>query len=883
MLGFTNTLVDIIEKEKPTHIVVVFDSSCKTFRNEIFEDYKANRQKQPEDITNSLPYIRKIISAFNIRSISLDGYEADDIIGTIAKKADDFETYIMSQDKDLAQLVNERVFLYRGTRSGSADIMGKEEVNAKWQIQEPIQIIDLLALQGDTSDNVPGIPSIGPKTASKLIAKFHTIEELFQSLNKIPEKQRNHIQSYKDQAILAKNLITIKTDTPIDVDFNSMKYIEYDTKSLQELLHELELNRIYKKLFPTIRVQKKEQSNLFQRDKEEESIDKDDIREEKNIDNTLHDYHIIDTPSLRRSLVGFLKIQKQFSFNITTVPATNSSETIILGISFSYYPKESSYVVLPTNMQSARIIVKEFDEIFSSDSIQKIGNNIKQSIIVLNKYDVTLKGPFFDTMIASYLIEPEKRNDIDSVSKGFLNYTMLDEYQVKNKNMETIEPTEIDSLIEYSCECSDLIFRVKEILSKKISEMKFDDLYYTVEIPLIEVLSDMEIFGVTINKKAVEDFGIVLDDRIDAIKNRIHEIAGESFNVASGKQLGNVLFEKLKIIDNPKKTRTGRYATHEEVLVDLEDKHEIISYLLDYKKYEKLKNTYVNSLLGIKGNKVHTSYNQAITVTGRLSSTNPNLQNIPIRSDDGKHIRSFFIPSLKEHCILSADYSQIELRFMAHFSKDMSMIKAFREDADIHVITASRIYKISPNEVNDDMRRNAKAANFGIIYGISAFGLSKRLRIPKKEAKEIIDVYFEEFPEIKNFTQKIVEEAREKRFLESILFRKRYFPNINSRNYTMRSMEERNAINFPIQSSAADLMKLAMIKIHKHLISYYSDVKMIMQVHDEIVFDAPKRLISDLIPCIKTIMEEAMNISVPIKTNIKVGDNWLNLQDVTLQ
>ena len=889
MLGFVNILEQLLRERKPTHIAVVFDLNIPTFRHEMFAAYKATRDEMPEDLRKSIPYIRNIIEAYNIPILEKAGFEADDVIGTLAKKAETmgYTTYMMTPDKDYAQLVSENIFMYKPSRGGEApEIWGIPEVQENFMVDEPWQVIDVLGLMGDTSDNIPGCPGIGPKTAMKLVSEFKSVEGLYQNIDSQKGKLKENLVEFEQQVRMSRELARIILNVPVDFDETKLVMEDPDFKKLNEIYSDLEFKQLIKKQEAKPQTQPVsdslfQQGTLFGGPVSVPEVKIEEIKDLNSFANVPHHYYLIETAEQRASLRAELSVQKEFCFDTeTTGLDTLTSELVCM--SFAFRSHEAYCVTLPADRQKATEIVQEFRLVFGDENITKIGQNIKYDLSMLLNYGVELKGPLFDTMIAHYLIQPDLRHNLDYLCEQYLNYqkittdTLIGGKGLFQKTMRDAKP---EQLRDYACEDADLTLQLKIAIEKDLNDSGTRKLFDEIEMPLIYVLADMERAGVNLNTGELKIYAEVLRTQLIDIEKEIIDLAGEEFNVSSPKQLGVILFEKLKIDPNAKMTKTKQYSTAEETLEKLSDKHPIIGKILEFRGLKKLLSTYVEALpLLINPNtrKLHTSYNQAIAATGRLSSTNPNLQNIPIRDENGRELRKAFIPSDSLHTFLSADYSQIELRIMAALSQDKQMIEAFSNNQDIHSITASKIYKIPLAEVTSDMRRKAKTANFGIIYGISAFGLSARLNISRTEAKELIDGYFENFPDVKNYMDKSIENARNAGFVETIKGRKRYLTDINSANSMVRGMAERNAINAPIQGSAADVIKIAMINIWKELKKQGLQSKMILQVHDELNFDA---LISEL-DQVKTIvkheMENAVNIGVPLTVEINAGDNWLD-------
>lgn len=892
--GFTNSLMEILNKEKPTHIAVAIDTKAPTFRHKDYSDYKANRQEQPEDIETNIPLVIKMVEAFNIPLYGIDGYEADDVIGTIAKKAskEGFEVFMMTPDKDYSQLVEEHVYLYKPAFMGKGvDILGINEVKEKWGIEHPDQVCDILGLWGDSVDNIPGIPGIGEKTAQKLIQQYGSVESLVEHADELKGKQKENVIEFGEQGILSKKLATIDINVPVEFDEEKLKLEEPDKDKLTALLDELEFRTIKKRIFGESSVEEKKSSSkssgsdsnqidMFNNDFHQEDEISHVEREKDTIDTIIHNYHLIQSEKERKDLIKFLKKQKELCFDTETT-GINASEAELVGIAFSYYKGEAYYVPVPDDYEKAKSIVEEFGEVFEDENIVKIGQNIKYDITVLMRYGISVNGVLFDTMLAHYLVEPDSRHNMDILAENYLNYTPVSIETLIGKkgknqgNMRDLDPTEV---VEYAGEDADITLQLKEKLAKELKANNQEKLFFEVETPLVNVLADMEYTGVKVDKDTLKEISDELGKAAAETQDKIFEISGTEFNIASPKQLGEILFDQMKLVEKPKKTKTGQYATGEEILSQLASEHEIASLILDFREYQKLKSTYVDALpelISPIDGRIHTNYNQAVAATGRLSSQNPNLQNIPIRTEKGREIRKAFIPRDEDHILMAADYSQIELRIMAAFADDESMIEAFKNGRDIHSTTASKIFKVDLGDVDSDMRRKAKVANFGIIYGISAFGLSQRLSIPRKEAAALIEAYFTEFPNVKKYMDDVISKAREQEYVETILGRRRYLRDINSRNQTQRGFAERNAINAPIQGSAADMIKVAMLKIHDLMKKEKMKSKMILQVHDELVFDVHKSELSKLSEIVEDLMKNAIKIEVPMEIGMGTGDNWL--------
>ncbi len=881
MYGFTNTLVQLLESEDPNYIGVVFDVSAPTFRHEMYAEYKANREEMPEDLRKSIPYIRNIIEAFNIPIIEKAGFEADDVIGTLARKAEKegFTTYMMTPDKDYAQLVAEHVLMFKPAKQGGvAEVWGEKEVTENFGIERPEQVIDILGLMGDSADNIPGCPGIGPKTAEKLIKEFGSIDGIYNNIDKLKGKQKENLVTYEEQVRLSRKLVVIIQDVPIDFDKEKLTRDGVNKEMLNAIFEDLEFKSIAQRLnLKDKPLEIAMQGTLFG----DVPVEKAAEKKQNTIETVPHQYYLVEDEMQRASLRAELSVQEEFCFDTeTTGLDTHSAEIVCL--SFSFRKHEAFCVTIPPKYEEAQKVMDEFREIFADENITKIGQNIKYDILMLSNYGVEVKGKLYDTMLAHYLIQPEIKHNLDFLCEIYLDYIKVPTENLigkKGKNQITMRSVALEKLRDYACEDADLTLQLKYALEPELDKAEVRELFEELEMPLVPVLVHMENAGVNLNVAELKDYAEVLREQIIQLEKEIIEMAGEEFNVSSPKQLGLILFEKLKIDSNAKKTKTKQYSTSEEVLIRLVDKHPIVEKVLEFRGLKKLLSTYVEALpqlVNKRTGKIHTSFNQAIAATGRLSSVNPNLQNIPIRDESGREIRKAFIPSDNEHTFLSADYSQIELRVMAALSKDEEMLHAFNEGKDIHSITAAKIYKVPESEVTSDMRRKAKTANFGIIYGISAFGLSQRLNIPRTEAKELIDGYFESFPEIKKFMDKQIELARSQGFVQTIKGRKRYLNDINSANAVVRGMAERNAINAPIQGSAADIIKIAMINIYNQLVKKNLKSNMVLQVHDELNFDVYKPELEQVKEIVKEEMESAVNIGVPLLIEMNAANNWLD-------
>ena len=874
--GFLNTLLEVIKKEAPSHIGIAFDTKAPTFRSKMFKQYKANRQKQPEDIQVAIPYIKQIIKSFNIPILEKDGFEADDIIGTFANifsKEKETQIFMMTPDKDFAQLVSSNVFLYKPAFMGrGVAILGEKEVLNKFKINRVDQVIDFLGLQGDSVDNIPGIPGVGPKTAQVLLAKYDSVEGVIKNKEEIKGVLGDRITQHSDSAILSKSLAKIKIDIPVSTTFEDLILSKPNKEKLLTLLEELEFRTIKKRIYDMGLIIEQEEKKPQESQLEFFSTNLETIESEK------VSYSVV-SPREIYVFVEELKKQKQICFDTETT-SLNIQEAELVGISISYKQKQAFYI--PTlNKKERKNVTSLLKPILENKSVLLIGHNLKYDVQIMKKYNINISQNVFDTMLAHYLISPETSHKLDSISESFLNHKtipiedIIGKKGVDQKNMKDIP---VKDVYKYACEDADIAFRLKSILEKEIVKLKLEELLIKIEQPLLFVLADMEGNGVNIDVDFLTIMSKELFQKINKTETKIYKKTGETFNISSPKQLGNVLFEKLKIEDNPKKTKSGQYSTSEDVLQKLSKKNEVVDLVLQYREYKKLKSTYVDALpemVSNKDNLIHTDYAQAVTVTGRLSSNKPNLQNIPIKTKLGRKTRSAFIPRNNNNIILAADYSQVELRIMADFSQDKEMIKAFKEGQDIHQLTASKVFNVSLSSVDDTMRRKAKEVNFGIIYGISPFGLSQNLQISRAEAKEIIDAYFNKFSDVKNYIDNAIIRARKKKYVETLLGRRRYLRDIDSRNFTLRSFSERNAINSPIQGSAADIIKLAMIEISKWIKQNEFNSKMIMQVHDELVFDVCENELEYFQSNIKKIMENVVKMRVPLTVDLGVGKTWL--------
>lgn len=882
VMGFVNTLNEIMTKEQPTHIAVAFDHG-KTFRDEAFPQYKAQREETPEDIRRSVPVIKDIIAAMNIPALQADGFEADDIIGTLAVKAGGLgvETYMLTPDKDYGQLVRDNVFIFRPRHGGGYEKMGPKEVCAKYAIDSPQRVIDLLALMGDSADNFPGCPGVGEKTAAKLIAQFGDVDNMLDNTADIKGKLREKVESAVDDIRMSKFLATIRTDVPIDLDLDSMRLGEPDEQKLREIFNELEFKTLADKILNKSKNNKKsvkQQLNFFAENPTDEPESSENASFET-LQTTPHEYYLIDNETDARKILDFFLTKEILSLDTETT-STNPIDAELVGLSFSVEEKKAFYVAVPDNREEAQKIVNIFKPLYENPEILKIGQNLKYDLEVLHNYGVSLAGPMFDTMIAHYLIQPELRHNMDYMAETLLHYRtihieeLIGERGRNQRNMRDLKPAEV---YEYAAEDTDITLRLYNVLLPKLKECGAEQLFYKIEMPLMPVLAEMELNGIRIDTESLAETSSILTSRMRQLETQIYKAAGEEFNIASPKQVGEILFGKMKIVDKPKKTKTGQYVTSEEVLQQLRHKNPIVDDILAHRGLKKLLGTYVDALpklINRRTGHIHTSFNQAVTSTGRLSSSDPNLQNIPVRGEDGKEIRRCFIP--EEGCLFfSADYSQIELRVMAHLSGDENMAEAFRLGHDIHAATAAKIYKEDIADVTRDQRTKAKRANFGIIYGITVFGLAERLDISRAEAAQLIDGYFASFPKVAQYMEQSKETARAKGYAETFFHRRRYLPDINSHNATVRNFAERNAINAPIQGSAADIIKIAMVRISRRFKAEGIKSKMILQVHDELNFSVLPEEKEKVQRIVLEEMQNAYPLNVPLVADCGWGANWL--------
>ena len=908
IMGFMNSLLDVIKRERPDHLAVCFDKGGSVDRVEMFEAYKANRDETPEAIKIAVPYIQEILKAMHIPIMVKEGFEADDVIGTLSKQAEKegYKTFMVTPDKDFAQLVSENIFMYKPRFGGGYDIWGIPEVQEKFGVETPEQVIDFLGMMGDSADNIPGLPGVGEKTAKKFLAAYGSMENLLAHTHELKGKMKEKVEGAKDLGLLSKKLATIMLNVPVSFHAKDFELNQPNLEKVTELFNELEFRNLLVNFRRTFSADTDSSSSNLPKDSIEEKpkvakksvqnnsdgqfdlfatpgtgaiSDSEEMSGFKTIKNTNHFYQHIDSPLSRKLFLKKLMQQRAVCFDTETT-GLKALEVALIGIAFSYEAGKGYYVSFPTNQEETASILNEFRPFFESD-IEKIGHNLKYDIKVLSNYNVDVKGKLFDTMIAHYLINPDMRHNMDILSETYLNYQPVSITELigkKGKNQLSMRAVPIADQTEYAVEDADITLQLKEHFSKELESGKLTELFNNVELPLVSVLTAMEIEGININVDFLKDLSITLTKDINRLEKEIYEQAGEEFNIASPKQLGIVLFENMELVKKPKKTKTGQYSTAEDVLSYLAKDHQIIKDVLKYRQYKKLQSTYVDALpneVNPKTGRIHTQYMQAVAATGRLSSNNPNLQNIPIRTKRGQEVRKSFIPRDENHVLLAADYSQIELRIIAALSKEENMINAFKNGEDIHASTAARVFDVPLDEVTREQRSNAKTVNFGIIYGVSAFGLSNQTDLTRGEAKELIDTYYETYPKLKAFMSAQVDFARERGYVETILKRRRYLKDINSRNAMVRNGAERNAVNAPIQGSAADIIKLAMINIHKRFEEENFQSKMLLQVHDELVFDAHKEELEIIKPIIKFEMENAFKMTVPLDVEVGLGENWL--------
>jgi len=900
IMGFTNSLLDVIKREQPDHLAVCFDKGGSQIRTEMYTEYKANREETPEPISLAIPYIQELLKAMHIPVVVKEGYEADDIIGTLAKQAEKegFQVFMVTPDKDFAQLVSENIFMYRPARMGNGiEIWGIPEVQQKFEVERPEQVIDYLGMMGDAVDNIPGLPGVGDKTAKKLLKTYGSMETLLENAHEVKGKLGEKIQENKQQGILSKELATILLDVPVTFEAEDYALSTPDHNKVTALFEELEFRRIaenFKKLFepqqissPEPTTEKKEpktpqagqQFDLFAAPGSGETAQR-ETSERKNLSTTIHSYQLVNSPIARDLLLKKLLEEKQVCFDTETT-SLNALEAELVGIAFSWIPGQGYYLALPEAREEAQQIITLFKPFFEHPSIEKIGHNLKYDLKVLRNYGIEVKAPLFDTLIAHYLINPDMRHNMDVLAETYLNYSPQPISELigkKGKTQGSMREVPLEEQTQYAVEDADITLQLKQHFEKELKAADTRTLYDKVELPLVEVLTAMECEGINLDTAFLKELSVGLTNDIVQLEKAIFEAAGTTFNLASPKQLGPILFEKLKLVDKPKKTKTGQYSTAEEVLSVLAKEHTIVSDILDWRSLQKLQNTYVEALpkeINSRTGRVHTVYNQAVAATGRLSSNNPNLQNIPIRTERGQQVRKAFIPRDENHVLMAADYSQIELRIIAALSKDEGMLSAFNNNEDIHTATAAKVFHVPLEKVTRQQRSNAKTVNFGIVYGVSAFGLSQQTDLNRTEAKELIETYYATYPQLRAYIQDQIDFARDHGYVTTVLGRRRYLRDINSQNAIVRGAAERNAVNAPIQGSAADIIKLAMIAIQKRLSKENWKAKMLLQVHDELVFDVPKSEVESLKYMVKTEMENAFKLEVPLIVDIGIGNNWL--------
>ncbi|MGY8910721.1 MAG: DNA polymerase I [Flavobacteriales bacterium] len=906
IMGFMNSLLDVIKRERPNHLAVCFDKGGSVDRVEMFTEYKANRDATPEPIKDAIPFIYEILKAMHIPIMVKDGFEADDVIGTLSKQAEKegYQTFMVTPDKDFAQLVSENIFMYKPRFGGGYDIWGVPEVLAKFEITDPLQVIDFLGMMGDSSDNIPGLPGVGEKTAKKFLAQFGSMENLLENTDQLKGKMKEKVEAAKELGLLSKKLATIMLDVPVTFNAKDFTLDQPDVEKVTEIFNELEFRNLLTNFLKTFADENAQKVNSAENNPDEKSTTKKpapivegqfdlfaapgtgSVTEAqtasgfKNIENTNHFYQHIDSPFSRKLLIDKLMQQTSVCFDTETT-GLKALEVELIGIAFSFEAGKGYYVSFPEDQEETKTILEEFRTFFEASAIEKIGHNLKYDIKVLSNYNMPVKGKLFDTMIAHYLINPDMRHNMDVLAETYLNYQPVSITELigkKGKNQLSMRVVPIKDQTEYAVEDADITYQLKEHFTGELETGNVTKLFNEVELPLVSVLTAMEIEGININTEFLNELSVALTDDINRLEKNIYELAGEEFNIASPKQLGIVLFENMKLVDKPKKTKTGQYKTGEDILSYLAKDHEIIRDIQEYRQYKKLQSTYVDALpneINPKTGRIHTQYMQAVAATGRLSSNNPNLQNIPIRTERGREVRKAFIPRNNDYVLLAADYSQIELRIIAALSEEETMINAFKNGEDIHASTASKVFNVDIKDVTREQRSNAKTVNFGIIYGVSAFGLSNQTDLSRSEAKELIDTYYETYPKLKAYMASQVDFAREKGYVETVLNRRRYLKDINSRNAMVRSGAERNAVNAPIQGSAADIIKLAMINIHNRFEKEGFKSKMLLQVHDELVFDVPKDELEIVKPIIKFEMENAFKMDVPLDVEVGIGQNWL--------
>ena len=907
ILGFTNSLLDVIKRERPDHLAVCFDKGGSADRVEMFEAYKANRDATPEAIKVAVPYIEQILRAMHIPIMVKEGFEADDVIGTLSKQAEKegYKTFMVTPDKDFAQLVSENIFMYRPVFGGGYETWGIEEVKAKFEVDDPLQVIDFLGMMGDSSDNIPGLPGVGEKTAKKFLAQYGSMENLLANTHELKGKMKENIEANKELGILSKKLATIMLDVPVEFDAKDFEMSEPDIEGVKNIFQELEFRRLTDNFLKTFSAEEQSspsentsavsssvqqtvkkptsagagQFSLFDAQGNSDAIITNQDARVTAATNS-HFYQSIASGMATKLFIQNLMKQTSVCFDTETTGIDPITAELV-GIAFSWEAGKGFYLPFPENKDEAQELIEQLRPFFESETIQKIGQNLKYDIKVLRKYNVKVKGKLFDTMLAHYLINPDMRHNMDVLAETYLNYTPISIEELigkKGKNQLSMRDVPLDKQTEYAVEDADITLQLKEHFEKELGDANTQKLFDDIEIPLLRVLADMELEGINLDESFLNSFSEELDSEIKTLEANIYKEAGEEFNIASPKQLGDILFDKLKLVDKPKKTKTGQYATSEDILSYLAKDHDIIQHILEFRGLSKLKSTYVDALpnqVEPTTGRVHTDYMQTVAATGRLASNNPNLQNIPIRTERGRQVRKAFIPRDENYTLLAADYSQIELRIIAALSEEETMINAFKNGEDIHASTASKVFNVPLNTVTREQRSNAKTVNFGIIYGVSAFGLSNQTDLSRSEAKELIDTYYATYPKLRNFISEQVDFARDNGYVQTVLGRRRYLKDINSRNAVVRGAAERNAVNAPIQGSAADIIKIAMINIHKKLEEGNYKTKMLLQVHDELVFDVYKPELESIKTLVKTEMENAYKLDVPLDVDLDIGDNWL--------
>ena len=904
IFGFMNSLLDVIKREKPDHLAVCFDKGGSDFRTELYGEYKANRDETPEAIKIAVPYIQKILAGMNIPVIEKAGYEADDIIGTLAKQAEKegFQTFMVTPDKDFAQLVSENIFMYRPARMGNGiEIWGIPEVQAKFEIERPEQVVDYLGMMGDSADNIPGLPGVGDKTAKKFLKEYGSLEGLLENTHELKGKMKEKVEANKELGILSKELAKILLDVPVTFEAESYKLSDPDYGSVQTVFEELEFRRMQETIQRIFGNAPKTEIEAAKKDEEHKlstpantgqmdlfatagsgsiSNTNETFSTKNNLSNTVHAYQCVDSELALKLFLKKLFSQSSVCFDTETT-SLNALKAELVGIAFSWENNKGYYLPFPENQNAAQELIEKIRPFFENTSIEKIGHNLKYDLKVLSNYNLEVKGPLYDTLIAHYIINPDRRHAMDILATNYLNYEpqpITELIGKKGKNQGSMRDVSLKDQTQYAVEDADITWQLKQHFEKELTAADNQELFRTVELPLVPVLTAMEKEGINLNVPFLNEFAVELEQDSSRLQSKIFEQAGEEFNLASPKQLGPILFDKLKLVDKPKKTKTGQYSTAEDVLSFLAKDHEIVADILNWRSTQKLLSTYVNALpeeIHPKTGRIHTVYNQAVAATGRLSSNAPNLQNIPIRTERGQQVRKAFIPRDDDHVLLAADYSQIELRIIAALSKDPSMVAAFQNNEDIHATTAAKVFNVPLEKVTRSQRSNAKTVNFGIIYGVSAFGLSQQTDLNRTESKELINTYYENYPQLKAYMSSQVDFARENGYVTTVLGRRRYLKDILSQNAIVRGAAERNAINAPIQGSAADIIKLAMIKIHDRMKNGDWKAKMLLQVHDELVFDVPKSEVDSLSTIIKEEMENAFKLEVPLVVDIGVGNNWL--------